>query len=87
MIMVRWEDESELVIYRSLAFIRKLIKEIEHVAPPDDAVFWKDPKFYTKFDHLNYFSGRRSSYYFKPEEFRNLQAFEFLNYCGNCPLN
>jgi len=34
MIMVRWEDDSELVIYRNLTFIRKLIKQIERIAPP-----------------------------------------------------
>jgi len=34
MIMVHWDDDSELVIYRPLAVIRTLVKRIEQVAPP-----------------------------------------------------
>ena len=33
MVMVIWNDDSELIIYRSLLQIRELIKLIEHIAP------------------------------------------------------
>ena len=37
-------------------------------------------EFCTKFDPLNYFSVRRSSYHLKAWEFKNLRAFDFFNY-------
>ena len=33
MVMVLWNDDSELIIYRSLSQIRTLIKRIEQIAP------------------------------------------------------
>ena len=36
------------------------------------------PKFCTKFDAINDFFKRRAPDHFKAQEFRNLQAFEFL---------
>ena len=40
--------------------------------------FWKGPNLCPKFDPLNNFFKRRASYNFKAYEFRNLQAFDFV---------
>jgi len=46
----------------------------------NEIVFEKGPTFCTKFDPLNDFSIRRSSYHLKAEKCKNLRAFDFLNY-------
>ena len=43
-----------------------------------DAIFQKGPNFCTKFEPLKDFLVRQASYHFKAQEYKNLQAFDFI---------
>ena len=65
------------VISKKVTCVKKLSLQLIQVRTKTP-FFYKGPNFCTKFDPINDFFKRRTSYYFKALEFRNLQAFEFF---------